>query len=506
MGAWWEDIPIPERPKFSRLGSHLLIDWILEALKFLYMSTIASFGKLKAETKKKIDEYYSINELGHLEVDGFDIKELLDCYSSPLYVISERAIRDSYRKLHDAFQRTGINFILGYGTKANHGLAICRIMDTMGSYFDVVGEGEIAAALHSGASPSRLILNGNSKTEEELTMAVTKGFAFINVDNIDELPRIEEIARKANTKARVLIRIKPSYAEIAKWEPEILEERRLHTKFGVVVPSGAALEACRRASGSKYIELLGLHVHIGWVEDLDDRTETHLLRFGQTADEVLDFASQIYSELGVEVKFLDFGGGLNVARSEGFGPKKTKTAPTPEQFAECYASRVRKWADKEGVPPPTLVFETGRYLVQNAGILLGKVNSVKVDPTGTYVNVDASTNLIMNRLTGKFYYHTIIANKADSPSTRTANIVGPICGSYDMIARGVPVPSSVEPEDIIAVFDAGAYCESKASRFNAYPLPATVLIGEKGQLEVIRRRETIDDLFTTDFIPSRLTK
>jgi diaminopimelate decarboxylase len=458
---------------------------------------------METVSKKKYDEYLSVNEAGHLEIVGFDTEELARQYGTPLFVVSEHAIVDNYRKLFNAFESRNVPFILGFGTKANHGLAVCKLLQNLGAYFDVVGEGEIAIALKLGVHPSRIILNGNCKTKGELETAVRMGFGFINIDNLDEVAELNQIASDFGTKARVLVRVKPSYSFTAQWEPQILEERRNHTKFGIDIPSGAALEACRRVQGSSHLHFAGLHVHMGWVEDLDDAPVSHLKRFGDTADEVLGFASEVKSKLGAEVEFLDFGGGLNVARPEGYGPIKTRTAPTPDEFAECYVSRVKSWAKRENVDRvPTLVFETGRYLVQNAGILLGRIHSVKEDPTGIYANTDASTNLLLNRLTGKFYYHTILANKASRNATVKVNVVGPICGSYDMIARGVSLPP-VQAGDLIAVFDAGAYCESKASHFNAYPLPATVLVG-KNNSEIVRRRESLDDLFTQDVIPDRL--
>ena len=453
---------------------------------------------------RKFDQYLTVHENGHLLFDGWDTVELANQYGTPLFVYSERAIRDNFRALHSAFEKSGYpKYHIAFGSKANPNLAIIKILQLEGCYIDFVGPGEMYAALKAGVDPSHLIFNGNNKSEDQLADAIEVGVGYVNVDCYDELNIINTIAGKLGKIAKVNIRLKLGYREQSKWDP-VLAVKLRKRKFGIDVPSGVALRTVKKALQLKNVRLVGFSHHVGWsYGEPDNSSEAHLRRFKNWAEEVVEFMSLVKKELEFEASLLDFGGGLSVARREGYGLKRQTTrSPSVDEYVRTHTSTVTEKCEQYNLEKPTICTETGRYMVQNAGILLSRVGRVKEDPQGKWVGIDASTSDLIYILTHNFYYHIVSANKLNVEQRETVDIVGPICGAYDVLSGGLEI-QKLEAGDLVAIFDVGAYCESKLCRFGARPWPASVLMSEAGP-EIIRKRETVQDMYSTQEIPKRL--
>jgi diaminopimelate decarboxylase len=453
---------------------------------------------------KAYSEFIKVNKNGHLEVEDCDCVELARRDGTPLYVMSESQLRYNYQAFYNAFAKRYPKIWVACGVKANNNIAVRKVLAQEGAGADCFGLGEMYVALAAGTSPEKIFLNGSNKSYEELEAAIRAGVT-INVDNPEELEMVKSMAARVDRTARVLLRIKPpllpleeQYMTDYRYLPpqiSIGKWAREH-KFGMDLETSAT--AARRALGMKHVRLVGLHYH------LKGQT-THTDLYQAMTAEVMDFVGRLRQELEWEPEELDLGGGFGVGRLEGFGPGgQDKHAPPIDEFAEVIVRTVRqKLTEYSLSSEPTLTFEPGRWPVNNAGLLLGTVGVVKEWPgVKKWAHVDASTNHIMRVQTANYYYHIVVANKADQEPTEVVDVVGPLCNAADILGADRKLPP-LERGDIIAVLDTGGYAESASCTFNTYPRPATVLVsGDRS--DIIAERETILDIITRQAIPPRL--
>jgi diaminopimelate decarboxylase len=441
-----------------------------------------------------------VDDHGQLRVEDLAATDLAARFGTPLYVISEQQIHTNVKEMTEAFRRRYPRTEILFANKANNNPAVRAVFSQAGAGGDCFGYNELYLSLLGGANPDLLVLNGNNKQEPELALAVEVG-ATISLDNLEEVEMVETIARRLGIRARVQPRtrldLEPMDAVISDWPKgvPIGPGARGH-KFGMHYED--VLESCRRALSSDWLDLVGLHHHVGrWTNDP--------LLLQTVIREQVEWVARLRDALDWTPRQLDMGGGLAWGRPQGHGPDGSdRTAPDYEAYAEAMVGALRKALTHFSIAEPVLLLEPGRALASNICILLSTVGAVKTWPDHkTWVNVDASQNHLPNILSANWYYHAVCATNADpDPSqTRPVDLVGPLC-TFDVMGAGRPMPT-LHRGDVVAFLDTGAYGETKAALFNAQPRPATVLVsGDRA--DVITERETLQDVLGRFRIPPRL--
>lgn len=408
---------------------------------------------------------------GSLFFDGFSVKELAEKYDTPLYVVSEKRIRDNYNRLHDALIRNYKYVRVYYAAKANSNLTVLKILESEGAYLDTVSPGEVFMGLTSGYTPDRMLFTGTSVRNDELKFLADANVA-VNVDSQSELDRLLKIAVPPVLSVRV--------------NPEIGTGHHTHcitagpdSKFGLMEED--ALKAYATAKKAR-VERFGIHMHIGsGILDV----EPYVL----AVEKLLSIAKRVHDEVGIEFEFIDIGGGFGV-------PYK----PEDQEFdLAAFASKVvapfKGKITEYGLGKPFLCVEPGRYLVCDASILLTTVNTVKVTPSKKFVGVDAGFNTLVRPTMYGSYHPVLVANKLGAADKETYDVVGPICESGDALAKDRTLPLVAEG-DLLAVLNAGAYGFSMSSQYNARPRAAEVMI-RQGKPVLVREREQLDDLMSS---------
>jgi len=430
--------------------------------------------------------HFEVDEGGHLVIGGCDAVELAERFGTPLYVVDEQRIRENYRRFHRAFAERWPSVMVCYAYKANSNLAICKILQGEGAGAEVSSACELQIARRVGVPGQRTVFNGNNKSAAELELAISND-VLINVDSAQELLAVERIASRLGRRARVGFRVNPDVE--APTHPYIATGLR-ESKFGLDVASGQALETYRMASEMEDVEVVGIHCHIG-----SQILETG--PFGEAAEKVMNLVAELKSDLGIDIEFVDLGGGL------GIPYKPDDRELQPGQLASKIVPIIEGAVEEHRLSRPTLVFEPGRYLVADASVLLARVGySKERQGMPGWVAVDAGMNALIRPALYGAYHHIEVANRMRAEHTELVNIAGPLCESGDFLGKERRLPE-VEQGDLIAVFDVGAYGLAMSSQHTAQPRPAMVLVSS-GRAEVVRQRESFDDLTRLDRVPGWL--
>jgi len=438
----------------------------------------------------------SVDPSGSLMVEGCSAVDLLGRYGSPLYVVSEATIVANYRRIRSAFADRWprpINVL--FAIKANNNLAIRAIMNREGAGGDCFGSGELHATFAGGADPAKVVMNGSNKGAGLIRDAVERGVT-INIDAEDEIGFIEAAAEELGTTARAKIRLKIrslDYDAITTdyFGGERLAEYVRRVKWGFSVDG--AVPVIRRALDSPLIDFLGYHFHIG--------RSTNDVRFNRMWARALgETVIELHHRLDFSPGVLNVGGGW--PRERDPESRKLSLNPTPvEAYAEAVCPILLEALEGAGLPIPELWMEPGRYIVGNAAVLLATVGAVKRDAGMTWVNVDASTNNLMRIDTSGSAHHVFPATGMHRPATERVSVVGETCiDSIFCADRWMPRLERGEP---IVVLDAGMYAETGSTQLNGVPRPATVLVSSS-ESELIKQRETVEDVFAKHRIPRRL--
>jgi len=400
---------------------------------------------------------------GTLACDGVPLPALAAAYRTPLYVYSAATIVSRYRAVDEAF--ASHPHAMHYALKANSTLAIARLLRGLGSAADANSGGEIDVALRAGFIPPQIVFTGVGKTPAELEQAVDLGVKTINAESEGELERIDAIARARQTRTRVALRVNPDID--ARSHPHISTGLKTN-KFGI--PIDDVREIARKAAGRPGLELVGLHSHVG-----SQITDLSPLR---RAAEALVTLSRELRDDGVIIEHLDLGGGLGISYDGS-------AAPTAEDYAGALLPAVKD----SGL---SIILEPGRSIVGPAGALLTSVVDVKEQAGGKlFVILDAGmTELIRPMLYNAF--HRIEPVVARGGPEMICDMVGPLCETSDTLGRDRRLARPVVG-DVFAVLDTGAYGAVMASNYNRRTMPAEVMV-DKGRPELIRRRQTIEDL------------
>ncbi len=398
---------------------------------------------------------------------------------TPCYIYSERTLRQHFRAFDGAF--AALPHLTAFAVKANPNLAILRLFADDGGGADVVSGGELYRALAAGIAPRKIVFAGVGKQAQEIHDALEADILMFNVESRQELELLNRIARQRDRRARVALRVNPDIDP--KTHPYISTGLK-KSKFGINIRE--AMGFYRAAARLRHVEIVGVHTHIG-------SQITQLRPFRDAVGKVLGLIERLRTE-GIGIRYLDLGGGLGITYD-------AESPPHPRQLAATLTPLVRPWITSAG---GTLIFEPGRVIVGNAGILLTRVLYIKAGHPHPFVVVDAGMNdLIRPSLYNAYHEIRPVARRrvrARRP-LRRVDVVGPICESGDFLAKGRPLPES-RPGDLLAVMSAGAYGFAMASNYNARPRAAEVLVRGR-RFTVIRERETYRDLIRGEVLPAR---
>lgn len=405
---------------------------------------------------------------GRLAASGIALADLAAEFGTPLYVYHLPTIAERIEAVRHAFADHPTRIC--YSVKANSNLKLLRWLARQGLGFDVVSGGELARTAAVGIPQREVVFAGVGKTPGELETAVGADLWMINVESVEEGDALAAAARAAGRGGvRVSLRLNPDVD--ARTHRHITTGRGID-KFGIALEEYDALLA--RLAGQDELVLVGLHMHIGsQITDVDPYAR---------AIEVLAEAAGRARERGFQLRWLNAGGGFGIAYGD-------RPVPGAVEYAQAIVPAVRGLGLE-------LVLELGRYLVGPAGCLVTRVLYRKPRGGRMLAIVDAG----MNDLLRPALYdaeHRIVPLEEPGPELVTTDVAGPICESSDFLGRGRPLPP-LERGSYLAVLDAGAYGMAMASHYNSHPLPAEVWIDEGGGVELVRRRETVDDMLAIE--------
>lgn len=404
---------------------------------------------------------------------GGAFQRLAQQHGTPLYIYDQAHIQGQAAALRKAFAPRFPKLRILYALKANTNPAIIGLLRAEGLGAEVVSQGEIETALRVGYTGPEIMFTSSSKGPGELRRAIQLG-TVLNVDSTDELGQVQAEARRQKKTARISFRVNPGV------DPHTIHQINTgiaESKFGLHLEGGLAFKAYERAKAMPEIRIEGAHCHIG-----SQITEAE--GYQLTARKMLGLVKELKDKLGIQLAFLDLGGGIGIPYQDG------QKVMSPEELAQALEPI---W--KEGVAAagyePTLWLEPGRFFVGGAGTLLVRVNTVKQTPLKTFVNVDAGFNTLMRPAMYQAYHRVRVVGRTQDPVK--VDIAGDVCETGDILAEGRTLPRA-QAGDLVAILDAGAYGFSMASEYNARPMPAEVLVdGDKAK--VIRRRGDYADLF-----------
>jgi diaminopimelate decarboxylase len=412
---------------------------------------------------------------GQLHAEGVPLAAIADAVGTPAYVYAGAVMRERLRDFLAAF--AGQRVMVCYALKANSNLAVVRTLAEAGAGADIVSGGELQRALAAGVPPHRIVFSGVGKSRDEIVLALDAGIAQFNVESVPELITLGEAAAARRLRAPVALRINPDVG--AETHDKISTGRR-HDKFGVAYDQ--VFETCEMACRLAGIELVGLHLHIG-------SQILSLAPFEAAYRRAIELVRTL-GAAGITLRRLDLGGGFGV-------PYRAE----PPLDLAAYAALIRTLTTGLDVE---LVFEPGRYLVAEAGVLLSRVLYVKEDGERPCVVLDAGMN---NLLRPALYdaYHPIVP-VAEPPAAApfaAVDVVGPICESTDVFARGRDLPS-IRAGDLVAFTGAGAYGAVMASDYNSRPRAAEVMV-EGSEFAVVKPRIEPAAGFADERLPTWLT-
>lgn len=408
---------------------------------------------------------------GRLHCESAALTKLAEKFGTPLYVYSEKTIRERFHEFDSAFGK--FPHTVCYSVKANSNLSLLRLLSKMGAGFDVVSGGELERVLRADRKAARrVVFSGVGKTAPEMDLALRSGILLFNLESEAELHVLAERAAKLRKRANIAFRVNPHVH--ATTHPYITTGLREH-KFGVNIDEAPRLYG--EAAEQDWLEPVGISVHIGsQITDVEP--------FRETIQRVVGLAAKLMRD-GLNISLIDMGGGLGISY-DGEGAKDF--ARSAQGYAKALLSSLKDSHFH-------LLLEPGRSIVAPAGALLTRVVYVKENSGKTFLIVDAGMNdLIRPSLYNAF--HEIVPVELSKGEVMTADVVGPVCETGDFFARGRELPP-VSQGDLVAILDSGAYGMSITSNYNTRPRPAEVLVnGSKAR--VIRRRETVTDLLALE--------
>jgi len=459
-------------------------------------------------------ENYLSGENGSLSIDGVQAALLAEEFGTPLFVFSAPRIKHNIERLKKASSSLDCELKVCYAAKANSLMAVLETVREAGSDLEVNSGGELWKALKAGFKGEQIIFNGTSKEVWEIEDAIKAEIYAIQVDSVFELSLIEETARRMSKKARVSLRLVP---EIEAKTHSGLQTALLTSKFGMM--PAEALEAIEKFKDSEWIELCGVHLHIG---SQNPEAET----YSDALSSLFGTLLEAHSRHGVRLTHLNLGGGFPVnylrdtAQAGDFPDKQRGMFSAdfePEVAIIAAWQAVKNAADKAGanelLSGLTLLIEPGRSVIADAGTCLTTVRNQKSRPvpsTGGFDDwllTDAGFNILLSMETYKWYYHLIAATRTSERSETKYKVAGPLCDGgdvyFDIEGEGrLPehrlLPAGVRPGELLALLNCGAYSVAQMFQYNGRFLPAAVMTLGDGRYKLIRQRDRFEDLINND--------
>jgi diaminopimelate decarboxylase len=418
-------------------------------------------------------------------VFGVPVKLLVEKYGSPVFVTSEKQIRENVRRVKRAFERRYGNVIHGWSYKTNYTSAICNIMHQEGSWAEVVSEFEYEKARLLGVPGERIIFNGPNKSKAILERAIAEG-ARIHVDHLEELHTIESIAIARGSVVPVTLRLNFDTGYTEPW-----------SRFGFNIESGQAYLAAKLVALSPHLKLTGLHSHIGTFI-LEPRAYAEQVRI------MCKFMRELEGNENIQIESLDIGGGFpsnNALKGVYLPPEQS--IPAISDYVNAVTSALMEgtqYRRESNRPLPQLIFESGRAMVDDAQMLLTSVVGTKRLADGRRACVlDGGANLLF---TSYWYNHLIkLTSEIDGPVEETV-LYGPLCMNIDVVRHSIHLPP-LKHGDILAVHCVGAYNNTQWMQFIEYR-PNVVLVHEDGESSIIRKAEDLSVMTQQDCLPSHL--
>ena len=469
----------------------------------------------------EIEDFLQIKN-DRLHINSVDAVKLAREYGTPLFVYSENRIRHNIERLRKSSSAIDCPLKVCYAAKAISTTGILRAVKDAGSDIEVNSGGELWKALKVGFTGDQIIFNGTSKEIWELELAIENSIYAIQVDSIYELSLIEETAKRLGKRANVSLRLVP---EIKTGTHSGLQTALHTSKFGMMPEE--AFEAFRSHKDSPHLDLCGIHLHIG-----SQNPEAHA--YTDAFQMLFESMHRIYNETGTKLKHINLGGGFPVNYLRDALHNNEFPGEQREMFAAEFEPAIAvgdAWQLVKAIATDldanhlfdnlTLLLEPGRSIIADAGVCLTTVRNKKSRPVRSeqsanpnseiendvWLLVDAGFNNLLSMATYHWYYHLISAGRAGQPHATQYKLAGPLCDGgdvyfdhegHDRLPEHRLLPESVRPGEVLALLNTGAYTVAQESQYNGRFLPAVVLIREKGEPELIRRRETFEDLISAD--------
>ena len=414
-------------------------------------------------------------------IDGIAVSDLISTYGSPLFVMSEKTLRQTFSDASRAFKTRYPKVQFAWSYKTNYINAVCHVFHQQGSWAEVVSGFEYSKAIKNGVPGDKIIFNGPDKTETELREAIQNN-SLIHIDHLDELYMLIDIAGSLKKRPQVAIRVNMDTGVYPMWD-----------RFGFNYENGQAWDAINKILLNDKMDLVGLHTHIG----------TFMLSpgaYGIAAAKLSDLALNIKKKFNKNIRYIDMGGGFASKNTlKGSYLQGADTSPDFDQYAEAITTAILNAGFLED-ELPLLILETGRALVDEAGYLLGSVISNKRLSDGRRATImDFGVNILF---TSFWYDHKISPAQAFSQYTEDAVLYGPLCMNIDVIRENVTLPP-LKKDDQVVVHTVGAYNMTQWMQFIALR-PAVVMIDLQEKAHVIRKRETLQSVEENEVLPTHL--
>lgn len=404
---------------------------------------------------------------GHLFAEGVALADIAQSVGTPVFVYSRAEIEQRWQSYDEAFG--GRNHLICYSVKANSSLAVLNILARLGSGFDIVSIGELERVLKAGGNPKKTIFSGVGKSEAEMRRALEIGIYCFNIESIAELDRLNNVAESMATVAPVSVRVNPDVD--ADTHPYIATGLK-ESKFGIAIEQAGDVYA--RACEMKGVRVTGIDCHIGsQLIEIDPLLEA--------LDRTLEFVGDLLDQ-GITLEHIDIGGGLGISYYD-------EQPPSPEELILAMMDRFQSMGSR--YQNMQFIIEPGRSIVGNAGVLLTKVEYLKITEANNFAIVDAAMNDLMRPALYGAWHDIVPVIKNENGSPVVYDVVGPICESGDFLGRGREL--DISEGDLLAVLSTGAYSAVMSSNYNTRPRASEVMVSGDSY-HIIRQRENMDDL------------
>lgn len=417
---------------------------------------------------------------GKLHAEQTALDRIAEEFGTPTYVYSSASLTENFLAYATACQQHGRGnggALICYSVKSNSNLAVLNLLSKLGSGFDIVSGGELERVIAAGSDTKKVIFSGVGKSRDEMRLALSHDILCFNVESIPELHRLNDVAASMGKRARVSLRVNPDVDP--KTHPYISTGLK-ENKFGIAFED--ALQTYRVAAALPHLEVTGIDCHIG-SQLLDDAPLLEAL------DKVIELADQLHAA-GIELHHVDIGGGIGITYDQ------EQPVAVGDYLGRLF-KRIDNWrAASYNNKPITVLFEPGRSIVGNAGVLITEVQYLKHGGNKNFAVVDAAMNDLMRPAMYEAWHGVQPINQR-SESAKTYDVVGPVCESGDWLARDRTL--AVESGDLLAIMSAGAYGMTMASNYNTRGRAAEVLV-DGDQFRLIRKREKSSDLFALENI------